>query len=101
LSKRIYETAVLLIMLALLSLACQRASQPGGNQSAAANTTGNTGGAQPAGQPPAAPKTSLKVGDAAPDFTLNDTNGNAVKLSDFRGRKNVVLAFYVLAFTGG
>lgn len=48
-----------------------------------------------------APKTQLKVGDTAPDFTLTDTEGKPVKLSDFRGKKNVVLAFYVLAFTGG
>lgn len=52
-------------------------------------------------QPPAAPKTHLKVGDPAPDFALRDTNGKEVKLSDFKGKKNVVLAFYVLAFTGG
>ena len=45
--------------------------------------------------------TTLKVGDEAPDFELPDHNGNKVKLSDFRGKKNVVLAFYVLAFTGG
>ena len=58
---------------------------------------------QPAAQPqrPPMPKTHLKVGDAAPDFTLPDTKGQPVKLSDFRGKKNVVLAFYVLAFTGG
>lgn len=43
----------------------------------------------------------LKVGDKAPDFTLPDQNGNKVKLSEFEGKKNVVLAFYVLAFTGG
>jgi cytochrome oxidase Cu insertion factor (SCO1/SenC/PrrC family) len=48
-----------------------------------------------------APKTHLKVGDAAPDFTLIDQNRAQVKLSDFKGKKNVVLAFYVLAFTGG
>ena len=52
-------------------------------------------------QQPAPPKTSLKVGDAAPDFTLPSTAGQKVKLSDFKGKKNVVLAFYVLAFTGG
>ena len=45
--------------------------------------------------------TSLKVGDQAPDFTLPDTNNKPVKLSDFRGKKNVVLAFFPAAFTGG
>jgi peroxiredoxin Q/BCP len=55
---------------------------------------------QPA-KPPAAPKTHLKVGDAAPDFSLRGTDDKIYKLSDFKGQKNVVLAFYVLAFTGG
>lgn len=50
--------------------------------------------------PPAPPATHLKVGDKAPDFTLPSHLGKPVKLSDFKG-KNVVLAFYVLAFTGG
>ena len=45
--------------------------------------------------------TELKVGDKAPDFTLPDQNGTKVHLADFEGKKNVVLAFYVLAFTGG
>jgi len=35
----------------------------------------------------------LKVGDAAPDFSVNDQSGNLVKLSDFKGKK-VVLYFY-------
>ena len=45
-----------------------------------------------------------KVGEMAPDFTLKYSHGNdlkEVKLSDYRGKKNVVLAFYVFAFTGG
>jgi AhpC/TSA family len=45
-----------------------------------------------------------KVGDVAPDFTLKHFDGNDlkdVKLSDYRGKKNVVLAFYIFAFTGG
>ena len=47
------------------------------------------------------PKTTLKVGDMAPDFTLPSTAGGQVKLSDFRGKKPVVLAFFPAAFTGG
>ncbi len=48
------------------------------------------------------PKTFLKVGDTAPDFTLPATpSGKPVKLSDFRGKSPVVLAFFPAAFTGG
>lgn len=47
------------------------------------------------------PEPSIKVGDEAPDFTLIDQNGNKVTLSSYRGKKNVALAFYVFAFTGG
>ena len=57
--------------------------------------------APPAQQPPPAPKTHLKVGQPAPDFTLRATDGKTYKLSEFKGKKNVVLAAYVLAFTGG
>jgi peroxiredoxin len=42
-----------------------------------------------------------KVGDPAPDFSLPDQNGKVVKLSDFRGKKSVVLAFYLRASTSG
>jgi peroxiredoxin len=52
-------------------------------------------------QPPPVKKTHLKVGDPAPEFTLRATDGKTYKLSDFKGKKNVVLAIYVLAFTGG
>ena len=43
---------------------------------------------------------TLSVGSVAPDFELKDQNGTAVKLSDFRGDKNVVLLFYPFSFTG-
>lgn len=46
----------------------------------------------------------IKVGDMAPDFTLLAFDGKELKkvsLHDYRGKKNVALAFYVFAFTGG
>ena len=49
----------------------------------------------------ASPALKFKVGDMAPDFKLLDQNRKEVKLSDFRGKKSVALAFYVFAFTGG
>jgi peroxiredoxin len=52
-------------------------------------------------QKPEMAKMTLKVGDTAPDFTLLSDQWKTVKLSDFRGKQNVFLAVYVLAFTGG
>jgi cytochrome oxidase Cu insertion factor (SCO1/SenC/PrrC family) len=49
----------------------------------------------------APPPPALKVGDVAPDFTLRDGKMQPVTLSSFRGKKNVALAFYIFAFTGG
>jgi len=49
----------------------------------------------------APPHTSLKVGDMAPDFTLPSTAGGSVTLSSFRGKNNVLLAFFPAAFSGG
>jgi thioredoxin-dependent peroxiredoxin len=46
-------------------------------------------------------KAELKVGDRAPDFALQDQNGKTVRLSDFSGKKTVVLAFYIKANTPG
>jgi peroxiredoxin Q/BCP len=43
----------------------------------------------------------LAVGDKAPDFTLPDQDGNDVTLSDFKGKKNVVLIFYPGDLTPG
>ena len=74
-------------------------------QTTSATPTGTPAATAPAA--PQAPHTSLKVGQAAPDFTLPSTAAGAdgkglrFTLSEFRGKKNVVLAFYVLAFTGG
>ncbi len=41
------------------------------------------------------------VGEEAPDFTLRATGDQTITLSQYRGQKNVVLAFYVLDWTGG
>ncbi|MFI6803670.1 peroxiredoxin [Streptomyces luteogriseus] len=43
---------------------------------------------------------AIQAGEKAPDFELKDNHGRAVRLSEFRGRKNVVLLFYPFAFTG-
>ena len=53
---------------------------------------------------PAPPANMPKVGDVAPDLKLQYFDGKYLKdvtLSQYRGKKNVVLAFYVFAFTGG
>ncbi|MFD5365474.1 peroxiredoxin [Streptomyces sp. NPDC127103] len=42
---------------------------------------------------------AIEVGTEAPDFALKDNHGRTVRLSDFRGEKNVVLLFYPFAFT--
>lgn len=102
--RRSHLIGLLIVGLSLCGLTCQKSEQgagggAGANATNAANAAKASGGAPQ--QPPSAPQTHLKVGDRAPDFELTDTEGQPVRLSDFRGKKNVVLAFYVLAFTGG
>ena len=82
--------------------------------------TSSTGSAQPAAAalqqpaaqpaPPPPPPPAVKVGQAAPDFTLpylaagaepGRVENKTVKLSDLRGKKNVVLAFFPAAFSPG
>jgi len=43
---------------------------------------------------------AVEVGDVAPDFELRDQHGGPVRLSELRGKKNAVLVFYPLAFSG-
>ena len=50
---------------------------------------------------PLTSKAQLKVGDRAPDFALQDQKGQTIKLSDYLGKKSVVLAFYIRASTPG
>jgi peroxiredoxin len=44
---------------------------------------------------------TLVVGDIAPDFTLPATTAEKISLSDYRGKKNIVVAFYGMDFTPG
>ena len=88
----------------LLAAASIAVAQSAPSQPASTTSTQTPAQARPT---PVVPHTNLKVGQAAPDFTLPSTvagadgRGVRYKLSDFKGKKNVVLAFYVLAFTGG
>jgi hypothetical protein len=43
---------------------------------------------------------AVEVGDKAPDFVMHSTVGETVQLSDYQGKKNVLLFFFVAAFTG-
>ena len=43
----------------------------------------------------------IEVGKEAPDFTLQAHVGEPIKLSDYRGEKNVILSFHIFSFTGG
>ena len=54
--------------------------------------------------PPSAAQTTpvpLKVGDMAPDFSLPGSDGRTHRLSDYRGKQAVVLAWFAKAFTSG
>jgi mycoredoxin-dependent peroxiredoxin len=43
---------------------------------------------------------TIEIGSTAPDFALPDQHGRTVRLSDFRGKRNVVVVFYPFSFTG-
>ncbi len=89
--------AVALLWLAVAAMAPRQLSR---QLLPTANAQAAPGQAQP--RPPEPLK--LKVGDAAPDFTLLAFDGHnitPISLHDFKGKKNVALAFYVFAFTGG
>jgi len=95
----------IIFLLAAASIAAAQSVTPPPSAPASTQTPAQTP-AQPKATP-VVPHTNLKVGQAAPDFTLPSTivgpdgRGVRYKLSDFKSKKNVVLAFYVLAFTGG
>ncbi len=63
--------------------------------------TGTALAQAPAQAPAPAVPTVVKVGDMAPDFTLQGTDGKTHKLSDYRGKSAVVVAWFPKAFTQG
>ncbi len=70
----------------------------------AAASFGQAKPAQSAAQQSGPPPLKLKVGDTVPDFTLKYFDGTEMKdfkLSDYKGKKNVLLGFFIFAFTGG
>jgi hypothetical protein len=46
------------------------------------------------------PASAVEVGDKAPNFVMHSTIGETVQLSDYQGKKNVMLFFFLAAFTG-
>jgi cytochrome oxidase Cu insertion factor (SCO1/SenC/PrrC family) len=74
----------------LCLLLCLGAPLPSAAQNAATEKTGP----QAATQLPATDLERVRVGSTAPDFALPDENSKPVTLSDYRGRKAVVLVFY-------
>ncbi len=91
--KRNFKAAAALLVLALVV--------PLLSQCSSADTAAPAGKAEAKATASAPEPATLGVGDKAPDFTLPDQNGKPYSLSQFQGKENVVLAFYVLAFTGG
>ena len=78
--RRTGQAKMLLLAAALLGLAVLMAACGGGST-------------------PKIKNAKVEVGDKAPDFRLEDHTGAYVSLGDFQGQKNVVLAFYPLAWT--
>lgn len=93
--KRHFKGAAGLLVLALMVPFLSQCSSSNGS------TPASPAKAEAKASTSAAAPVALKVGDQAPNFTLPDQHGQDISLSQFRGKKNVVLAFYVLAFTGG
>jgi len=68
---------------------------------AGAATAYAQGAAAPAAAPGSAPMVELKVGDKAPNFKLQGTDGKTHNLSDYAGKQAVVVAWFPAAFTQG
>lgn len=79
--KRKIIPAACLVYILLFALCAPAETKPEGDVQNSANL-------------PATDLERIQVGSAAPDFTLESVDGDPVKLSEYRNRKNVILVFY-------
>jgi hypothetical protein len=106
--KRLVPAAVLLVGLAVLP-ACRQPSNSDSDRPDRATrtdpgaTTGSREPHDPSADAAAADREPrrLSVGDAAPDFALEGSDGRTYRLSDYRGKQVVVLAWFARAFSAG
>lgn len=78
-NRRLFALPIWVLMLMMLSLAVSAQSKLGPKDGAGLS---------------ASDLNRVKAGEAAPDFTLEDQDGNPVALSDYKNKKTVVLVFY-------
>jgi peroxiredoxin Q/BCP len=97
------RTGVALLALSAASLMI-RPSTAGMPEGGGAPPAPGAAAATPAAAAPATPESQVKpleAGDMAPDFALAGSDGKTYHLSDFKGKRAVVVAWFPKAFTGG
>ena len=90
----------LTVLASVLAVGTVMAQAPAPQGAPGQGAPGGAPGARGPAGPPAVP-TVVKVGDMAPDFSLQGTDGKTHKLSEYRGKTNVVVAWFPKAFTQG
>lgn len=86
--------ALLLSSGVLLYSACQNQDRPASSEALTAPLTTQSAAPSPSVDPRVTDLERVKEGSVAPDFALEDVNGHTVRLSDYKGKKNVILVFY-------
>jgi len=91
----IFAALILVMLPAFISLAWEQSRQQWMAQALATPAQNNTElGPKDGKELPPADLDRVKVGSEAPNFSLEDQNGQVVTLSDFRGKKGAILVFY-------
>lgn len=78
----------------LWAAACQNQDKPASSDALTAPLTTQTAAPAPSIDPRVTDLERVKEGNPAPDFALEDINGNTVHLADYKDKKNVILIFY-------